>query len=213
MKPVLAARWFTDPFCSWSYAAEEAIRSFRAHFGERVAFSHHMMVLYRDLPSFLTKHHLNRPRDFAPRIRDVSRETGVPINDGSWESEQVPASTETCCLFVRAAIGIDPVLGDRLLSRIRKLAFVDGRNIGETGLLFDAATEEGFDRNTLEQAFRDPGASLELDRDAVMAREEGVTVRPTLILTNPGGDRVFVGGLRNAELFILAGEALIAEAS
>jgi predicted DsbA family dithiol-disulfide isomerase len=213
MAPLLNAEWYTDPFCSWSFAAEKAIRKFRDHFGERLHFEHRLFVLYRDLDSFLKNHHLERPRDFAPKIEKVSRATKVMMTARGWESEQVPRSTEPCCRYVKAAMKLDPALGDRFLSRLRELAFVDGANIGDRSVLLHAAQEVGIKPDQLESELTNPDLSNALKEDNEKAKAEGVTVRPTLILTNPDGDRVFIGGLINPDLFIMAGEALVQEAS
>ena len=60
-KNCLHARWFTDPVCSWSFAAEDAIESFLKHFSGRLVFENRMFVLYRDrgLPGDQTKESRN----------------------------------------------------------------------------------------------------------------------------------------------------------
>lgn len=213
MEPLLFAEWYTDPFCSWSFAAEKSIGDFRRHFGDRLHFEHRLFVLYRDLDTFLKNHHLARPRDFAPKIAKVSQTTGVTMTSKGWETGQVPLSTETCCHFVKAALLANPVLGDRFLSRLREVAFLEGKNIGNSDVMKQAAQDVGFDLDHLESVLSGSSPALALREDNEKAKAEGVTVRPTLILTNPGGDRVFVGGIGNADLFILAGEVLIQEAS
>ncbi|EQD24857.1 MAG: hypothetical protein D084_Lepto4C00326G0003 [Leptospirillum sp. Group IV 'UBA BS'] len=213
MEPVLFADWYTDPFCSWSYAAEGPIGAFRQHFGSRLSFRHRLFPLYRNIAEFLQKHGLSSQQEFSPRIEKVSRMTGVSMSPRVWETGQAPQSTEDCCLFVEAALLSDPVKGEAFLSRLRELAFLEGRDIGDPELLGQTATALGIDRARLEDLLRSGVALAALAKDQEKARLEGVTVRPTLILTNSEGDRVFIGGLRNPDLFILAGETLIREAS
>ncbi len=211
MEPVLFADWYTDPFCSWSYAAEGAIETFRKHFGARLFFRHRLFPLYKDLARFLARHELSSQAEFAPKVLKVSSVTGIPMSPKVWELGRAPGSTETCCLFAKAALTLDPSKGDLLLSRMRVLAFVEGEAIDNRALLYREATRLGLDAKRLEELENTPSVAASLQEDVDRAREEGVSTRPTLVLTNAGGDRVFIGGLRNAELFILAGETLVAE--
>lgn len=211
MEPVLFAEWYTDPFCSWSYAAEGALDKFRKHFGSRLSFRHRLLPLYKDLGPFLAHHGFSNQAEFAPRVLKVSKVTGIPMSPRVWELGRAPTSTEECCLFAKAALIADPAQGDLLLSRMRVLAFVEGEAIGDRELLLREAKRLGLDTKRLEELERSPAVSAALQEDVDRAREEGVTTRPTLVLGNAGGDRVFIGGLRNAELFILAGETLVAE--
>ncbi len=213
MEPVLFADWYTDPFCSWSFAAEEAIARFRSHFGDRLSFRHRLFPLYSSIGEFLQKHGLATQQEFAPRIGKVSRATGVAMSPKVWESGQAPSSSEECCRFAEAALIADPEKGGRFLTRLRELAFLDGHNIGDPELLGKTARALGLDMSVIEEALRSGRATEALEEDREKARSEGVTVRPTLVMTNSEGDRVFIGGLRNPDLFILAGESLIREAS
>ncbi len=212
MDPVLFAEWYTDPFCSWSYAAEGPIETFRRHFGETLSFRHRLFPLYCNIDQFLRDHGLAAQKDFAPKILKVSRATGVTMESKVWENEQAPPSSEECCLFVEAALLSDPEKGGALLSRMRQMAFLEGQNIGNHSLLLKVAASLELDPKKIEEMLRSGRAFTALNDDREKAEREGVTVRPTLILTNAGGDRVFIGGLRNSDLFILAGETLIQEA-
>ncbi|MGC8529089.1 MAG: DsbA family oxidoreductase [Leptospirillia bacterium] len=207
----LFAEWYTDPLCSWSYAAESAMEAFRGHFGPRLAFTHRLLPLYRDLNQFLADHELKSEADFAPRILKVSRVTGVPMSPRVWELGRAPKSMEECCRFAKAALLTDPEKGHRFLARMRILAFVEGEPIGDPGLLQKEAERLGLDGKRLAERAQSPEVRAALQDDIEKGSVEGVTTRPTLILTNEGGDRVFIGGLRNPDLFILAGETLLAE--
>jgi predicted DsbA family dithiol-disulfide isomerase len=211
MEPKLFAEWYTDPLCSWSYAAESAMEAFRSHFGPCLAFTHRLLPLYRDLNQFLADHGLKSEADFAPKILKVSRVTGVPMSPRVWELGRAPKSMEECCLFAKAALLTDPEKGHRFLARMRVLAFVEGEPIGDPNLLQKEAGRLGLDGKLLAERAQSPEVRAALQEDIEKGKSEGVTTRPTLILTNEGGDRVFIGGLRNPDLFILAGETLVAE--
>lgn len=211
METKLNAEWYTDPMCSWSYAAEAAMETFRRHFGSRLAFRHRLLPLYRDLNAFLSDHGLKSPAEFAPRIAKVSRLTGVAMTPRLWESGKVPQSSEDCCRYAKAALLTDPEKGHAFLARMRVLAFAEGEPIGDTQLLLREAARLGLNDRDLQRRAESVEVLAALQDDVEKGKSEGVTTRPTMILTNEGGDRVFIGGLRDAALFIKAGETLMAE--
>ena len=211
-KNCLHARWFTDPVCSWSFAAEDAIESFLKHFSGRLVFENRMFVLYRDLTTFLKHHGMESPADFASRIEKVSRATGKKISPGAWRKGNVPQSSETCCLWVKAAQSIDSLKGNDFLSRMRKVLFHEEENISSLPVLRQIAQQSGLDPVSIEEKVREERCGNLLSEDMSLAEQEGVETRPTLVLRNSGGDRVLIGGLMDPELFIHAGEVLLREA-
>lgn len=208
----LHARWFTDPVCSWSFAAEEAIGVFRNHFSGRLIFENRMFILYRDLNRFLGRHGMTSPAEFAPKIDNVSLATGKTIRSEAWKTGAVPRSSEDVCLWVKAAQSMDLSKGDLFLSLMRKTLFVEGKNIGEASVLEGIAEIAGLEPFRLKSLVHTEGNKTLLSDDNELARVEGVETRPTLILRNSGGDRVFIGGLMDPELYIHAGEVLLREA-
>ncbi len=211
METTLNAQWYTDPICSWSYAAEAAMETFRSHFGSRLAFHHRLLPLYQDLNRFLSGHGLKSQAEFASKIVKVSRLTGVAMTPRLWESGSAPQSSEDCCRYAKAALLTDPVKGHVFLARMRVLAFVEGEPIGDPKVLLKEAARLGFNDKDLERRADSAEVRAALQDDVEKGKSEGVTTRPTMILTNEGGDRVFIGGLRDAALFIKAGETLLAE--
>lgn len=211
-KELLHARWFTDPVCSWSFAAEEAIGFFRHHFSGRLIFENRMLTLYRNLDRFLEHHGMAMPAEFAPKVDKVAQATGKPVSSEAWKKGAVPRSSEDTCLWVKAAQSIDPSRGDHFLSLMRKALFADARNIGEVSVLEELAHVAGLDPLRLEAMVNTEENKALLSDDGGMARMEGVETRPTLVLRNSGGDRVFIGGLMDPELYIHAGEVLLREA-
>ena len=208
----LHARWFTDPVCSWSFAAEEAIETFRNHFSGRLLFENRMYVLYQDLSTFLRHHGMESQADFAPKIEKVSRATGKSISAGAWRKGNIPSSSEDCCLWVKAAQSIDPLKGNDFLSGMRKALFHQEENVSSLPVLKEIARISGLDPDMLQKKVREEGCRTLLAEDMSLAAREGVETRPTLVLRNSGGDRVLIGGLMDPELFIHAGEVLLREA-
>ncbi|MHB1286860.1 MAG: DsbA family protein [Leptospirales bacterium] len=211
-KECLYAEWFTDPVCAWSFAAEDAITAFRHHFSGRLIFKNRMFILYTDVSSFLGAHGMKTQSEFAPKVESVARATSKRLDSSVWRNNNAPKSSEQCCLWVKAAQLLDSGKGDVFLSEMRKALFLEGKNISDDGVLADLAELSGLEFQALRLGILSQKVRAMLDEDQTLAKEEKITVRPTLVLKNSGGDRVFIGGLMDSELFIHAGEVLLREA-
>ena len=209
---LLYAQWFTDPMCSWSYIANQSIHQFREHFSGRLIFRERLFVLYRELNEFLKQRNMTRPEEFVPKLESVSRNSGVALEVKAWKKNDVPVSSETCCLWVSSALRLDPEKGSLFLWELRKAMYEEGLNIGSTEIIEQISRKVGFNFAELMKGFMEIETQKALREDQVSAEREKVTVRPTLVLENSGGDRVFIGGLMDPELFIHAGEVLLREA-
>lgn len=208
----LHAQWFTDPMCSWSFAAEDAIGEFRRHFTGHLVFQNRMFVLYKDLSLFLGAHGMTKPSEFAAKIDRVAKSTGKRIQTEAWTNNAVPGSSEQCCLWIKSAQLLDAEKGDLFLSEMRKALFLDGKDISSESVIEDLVRKSGMEIQPLRLGLFSQKVQAMLEEDQKLAEEERVTSRPTLVLRNSGGDRVFIGGLLDPELYIHAGEVLLREA-
>ncbi len=209
---MLDVQWFTDPLCSWSYAADAAIHDFLLEFQGKIRFHHRMIPLFESLERFLSAHGMNSPAEFTPKIQKTSKATGVFMSPVNWEKGLVPNEAKTLCRWGLSALSIDPVKGDRFLSSLRHGFFVTERDLTSSTILRDIARESGLDPDAVEQRAEGEQILQKLNEDIARGKEEGVSVRPTLVMVNSGGDRVFIGGLRDRELFRHAAEVLLREA-
>ena len=208
----LYAQWFTDPMCSWSYIANRSIQQFRKHFTEHLIFRERLFVLYRDLNEFLKQRNITRPEEFVPKLELASRNSGVSVEVKAWKKNDVPVSSETCCLWVSSALRLDSEKGSLFLWEMRKAIYEEGQNIGSTEIIEQISQKVGLNYADLMKGFMEIETQKALREDQTSAEREKVTVRLTLVLENSGGDRVFIGGLMDCELFIHAGDVLLREA-
>ena len=209
---VLDVQWFTDPLCSWSFAAEKAIGEFRSQMEKSIIFHHRMLPLYQSLETFLSAHQMKSPSEFATKVQKASRATGVEMTTAPWERGIVPKDGHFLSKWTLAAISIDPLKGDKYLHQLRRAFFVEGRDLTKTEFLKDLGERVGLDPVMLEKLSSSENILEQLHADIRKGSVEGVSVRPTLVMVNSGGDRVFIGGLRDANLFVHAAEVLISEA-
>jgi len=209
---VLEVQWFTDPLCSWSFAAEKAIGDFKTEMGKNIIFYHRMLPLYQSLETFLSAHGMKSSSEFASKVQKTSKATGVEMTATPWERGIVPKDGHFLSKWILAAISIDPVKGDKYLHHLRRSFFVEGRDLTRTDFLKDLGEKVGLDPLILENRSSSESILKQLEDDILTGSKEGVSVRPTIVMVNSGGDRVFIGGLRDCKLFIHAAEVLISEA-
>ena len=133
------ARYYTDPACTWSWAAEPQVRRLMWEFGESLSFTWVMGGLARDytsrkgVNSWLIEHWL-----------DVAAQTRMPIDPLLWKEGPI-ASTYPACMAVKAAQEQAGDGGYRYLRVVREGLMCFRRKLDTTEALVEAAREAGLD--------------------------------------------------------------------
>jgi protein-disulfide isomerase-like protein with CxxC motif len=158
-------RYFTDPACSWSWAAEPLVRRLMWEFGESLSFTWVMGGLARDYThtrgvyEWLVGHWL-----------EVAAETRMPIDPLLWKEGPI-ASTYPACMAVKAAQEQAADGGYGYLRRLREGLLCLRRKLDTTEALVETAREAGLNverfridlaSNAIVEAF---GYDLEATRD------------------------------------------------
>jgi putative protein-disulfide isomerase len=132
-------RYYTDPACSWSWAAEPKLRRLMWEFGESLSFTWVMGGLARDYTSskgvysWLLEHFV-----------EVAAESRMPIDPLLWKEGPI-ASTYPACMAVKAAAEQAPDGGYRYLRVLREGLMCFRRKLDTTEALVEAAREAGLD--------------------------------------------------------------------
>ena len=132
-------RYFTDPACSWSWAAEPLVRRLMWEFGESLSFTWVMGGLARDYTirsgtyEWLLAHWL-----------EVASQTGMPIDPLLWKEGPI-ATTYPACMAVKAAQEQARDGGYRYLRTVREGLLCFRRKLDTTEALVEAAREAGLD--------------------------------------------------------------------
>jgi putative protein-disulfide isomerase len=132
-------RYFTDPACSWSWAAEPLVRRLMWEFEESLSFTWVMGGLARDYTSspgvyeWLTGHWL-----------EVASQTRMPIDPLLWKEGPI-ATTYPACMAVKAAQEQADDGGYRYLRTLREGLLCLRRKLDTTEALVEAAREAGLD--------------------------------------------------------------------
>jgi predicted DsbA family dithiol-disulfide isomerase len=151
----IQVRFYSDPACPWSWAAEPALRRLMWEFEGGLEFVWVMGGLarrygsdYRDAQSRVGQ----GPDCFADLIShwlEVMAETGMPTDPRIW-TESPLDSTYPACMAVKAASEQGPEAGYRYLRRLREAIMLERRKLDHAGTLVAEADAVGLDRERFE---------------------------------------------------------------
>ena len=156
-------RYYTDPACEWSWAAEPTVRHLMWEFGAGLRFSWVMGGLARRYG----------PDDHGRLVLDwldAAAECGMPIDPRIWRRAPI-SSTYPACQAVKAATEQGEQAAYAYLRRLREALLVEGRKLDHREALVGEAASAGLDAERLRidldshastEAF---GADLEEVRD------------------------------------------------
>jgi putative protein-disulfide isomerase len=129
-------RYFTDPACSSSWAAEPALRKLMVEFGADLSFIYVMSGLARQYEGEPSRH-------VGPWLDDAER-SGMPVDPRLWLEGPI-ASTYPACMAVKAAQEQGPEAAERYLRALREGLLCRGRKLDTTEALVEEARTAGLD--------------------------------------------------------------------
>jgi predicted DsbA family dithiol-disulfide isomerase len=156
-------RFYTDPACPWSWAAEPAIRRLMWEFEGELDFAWVMGGLTRSYE------HANLLDVVGQWLEDAAA-GGMPSDPRIWTQNPL-SSTYPACQAVKAAVEQGWQAGYRYLRILREGIMFERRKLDHADALIDAAGRAGIDRARFEVDLRSHaiteafGADLEEVRD------------------------------------------------
>ncbi|CAN5248000.1 hypothetical protein BH20ACT16_BH20ACT16_02750 [soil metagenome] len=156
---------FTDPGCPWAWSAEPFRRRLQWLYGDKIDWSHRMVVLADDPQEFLDKG--ITPEKLARGATKISREHGMPID--TTVRPRMHATAPACRAVVAARLHA-PEAEIALLRAFRVHHFA-GALLDEPATLEGAAADAGLDADALRSWMEDPNVEAALDADRAAARE------------------------------------------
>jgi putative protein-disulfide isomerase len=159
--PVLV-RYFTDPACSASWAAEPAVRKLMVEFGADLSFTYVMAGLAR-------QYEAEAARVAATWLDDAER-SGMPVDPRLWLEGPI-GSSYPACMAVKAAEEQGAEAAERYLRLLREGLLCGRRKLDTTEALVEQARPAGLDvkrfridlgSHAIVEAF---GADLEARRE------------------------------------------------
>lgn len=139
-------RFYTDPACPWSWAAEPAIRRMMWEFEGELEFVWVMGGLTR---SYERANLL----DVVSQWLVDAAEGGMPCDPRIW-TENPLASTYPACQAAKAAAEQGPQASYRYLRTLREGIMFERRKLDHADALIDAAGRSGIDRSRFEVDLR-----------------------------------------------------------
>ena len=159
---LLRVRYFTDPACSASWAAEPALRKLMVEFGADLSFTYVMAGLARQYEGDPSRH--------VTTWLDDARRSGMPLDPRPWLEAPI-ASSYPACMAVKAAQEQGTDACERYLRALREGLLCRGRKLDTTEALVEEARPAGLDvqrfridlgSHAIVEAF---GADLEARRE------------------------------------------------
>jgi putative protein-disulfide isomerase len=169
-------RYYTDPACSASWAAEPLLRSLLVEFGAEVEITYVMGGLAREYSGDLSW--------LVIEWLDAADRSGMPLDPRLWDDGPL-RSTFPACMAVKAAAEQGPDAGTRYLRALREGVMCRRRRLDAAEALVEEAREAGLDSqrfridlesHAIVEAF---GADLEETRSVPDAARERGLVRET----------------------------------
>jgi putative protein-disulfide isomerase len=129
-------RYFTDPACSSSWAAEPALRKLMVEFGADLSFTYVMTGLARQYEGDPSRH-------VGTWLDDAER-SAMPLDPRLWLEGPI-ASTYPACMAVKAAQEQGPGAAERYLRALREGLLCRRRKLDTTEALVEEARTAGLD--------------------------------------------------------------------
>jgi predicted DsbA family dithiol-disulfide isomerase len=215
-------RYYSDPACTWSWAAEPALRRLIFEFGGELTFvwamgglARHFGTAYRDSEAGVGEGS-DCFADLMSHWLNVAGRTGMPCDPRLWTEAPV-SGTFPACVAVGAASEQGWEAGYRYLRRMREGLLCFRRKLDELPTLVDEAAPAGLDVDRFKAALyseapteafeehlrevRDvPEEARELGKTSVTEGHERLSF-PSAIFIGPDGERHGVYGFRPAEAY------------
>jgi predicted DsbA family dithiol-disulfide isomerase len=204
---------FSDPVCPWCYLGKANLdRALESHPDHPFAIEWHPFQLNPDMPpeGVVKRDYLlarfggeGQLNQIHQRFREIAAQSGVKMDPDT--PKRIPNTLNAHRLIHWGGLEGRQTL---VVSALFRAYWVEGRDIGDPGVLADLAAEAGMDRAVAARLLAtDADLDLIKSREA-HARERGVNAVPTFLIAN----KYVVSGAQPPELWGQAIAEMSAEA-
>ena len=180
---------FSDPVCPWCYLGKANLdRALESHPDHPFAVQWHPFQLNPDMPPEGVDKHSYLLQRFGSqqqldaihdRFREIARQNGVQMDPDT--PKRIPNTMNAHRVIHWAGLETRQT---RAVSALMRAYWVEGRDIGNLGVLADIAAGIGMDRAVTERLLASDADLDEVRTRESHARARGVTAVPTFIIDN-----------------------------
>jgi predicted DsbA family dithiol-disulfide isomerase len=180
---------FSDPVCPWCYLGKANLdRALEAHPDHPFAVQWHPFQLNPDMPpegvdkrSYLLQRFGSQQQLDAihQRFRDIARQNGVQMDPDT--PKRIPNTLNAHRVIHWAGLEGRQTFA---VAALMRAYWVEGRDIGNLGVLADIAAGIGMDRSVVERLLASDADLAEIRSRESHARERGVSAVPTFVIAN-----------------------------
>jgi putative protein-disulfide isomerase len=130
-------RYYTDPACSASWAAEPVLRRLQVEFGDEVRITYVMGGLSRQYEGDQSR--------LVTEWLDAAERSGMPVDPRAWNTPGAIGSTFPACMAFKAAAEQGPEAAERYLRALREGTMCRRRKLDGVEALVEEARAAGLD--------------------------------------------------------------------
>lgn len=169
--------YFADPMCSWCWGFVPNIEKLAGRWPE-IPIRLVMGGLFPGVSKPMEEH---RKAEVRKHWEHVNAATGQPFDYGFFTRSGFVYDTEPASRALVTAKRLSGTQSLGFLEALQGAFYRDGRDVTDTAVLLDIATEQGFDRETFAASFESDTLRQLTERDFHFSRQLGVTGFPTLL--------------------------------
>ena len=190
---------YTDPYCTWCWAAEPILRKIKEVYGDQIKITFKVGGLVKDIDDY------NDPEIIdwiANHWLDASKKHGMPVDPTVWQDMKGEyRSTYPASIAYKAAQLQNPELANKYLRRLREAGAAEHRFIHRREVQIELAREIGLDVTKFVESLDNKSAEQAFYEDILECRSLGINAFPTFLIQNRQGKTVLVGGHRGFDTF------------
>jgi predicted DsbA family dithiol-disulfide isomerase len=204
--PLIELIVYTDPYCTWCWGSEPALRKIEEGYGSLIRIKNQMGGLVEDISTFYDPSNLiggpNWYKQVAMHWLEASKKHGMPVDEHVfYEVKDEMRSTYPASIAYKAVESLDEEKAKRFLRRMREGASAERLPIHRVDVQADLAEEVGVDREKFISEIKSGEAEKSFYEDLSEARSRGITGFPTFLIRNKDGDEITLHGFQSFETF------------
>jgi putative protein-disulfide isomerase len=173
-------RYYTDPACSASWAAEPALRRLQVEFGDEVGITYVM--------GGLSRQYEGDQSGLVLEWLDAAERSGMPVDPRAWNGPGAISSTFPACMAFKAAAEQGPDAAGRYLRALREGIMCRRRKLDGVEALVGEARGAGLDAERFRVDVGSHAIVEAFGADLEETRSHDVSSLPALCFLGDGGD-------------------------